>query len=140
MLDGADDLVDLVCKGDRVFDGRVEVHVNEVAVVVADSDLVAVDLIVGGAALAEDGLGTLHGWERLEAPHSVFDAEREALDGQREVGSHLVDNLGLVDDDNEFVGRGLDDLLAEEGATSTLHEVEVASIWSVSEKDVCVCM
>ena len=45
----------------------------------------------------------------------MLDAEGQALDGEGEVGAHLVDDLGLVDDYNELVGGGLDDLLTEEG-------------------------
>lgn len=100
-------------------------HVDEVAVVVADGDLVAVDLVVRRAPLPEHGLRPLHGGQGLEAPHGVLDAEGQALYGEGEVRAHLVDHLGLVDYDDELVGRGLDDLLPEEGTSPALHEVQV---------------
>ena len=110
VLDGSDDLVNLIGQGDGILDGLVKVHVHEVALVVGDGNLLSVNLVVGAAAAAEDSLGALHGGEGLEVPHGVLDAEGEALNGKGEGRAEGVDDLGLVNDHDELVSGGLNDL------------------------------
>nr|GMC80474.1 hypothetical protein Iba_chr04aCG20600 [Ipomoea batatas] len=62
----------------------------------------------------------------LEAEEIVFPAELDDLDGHCETRpAEPRDELRVVDDHHELVGRGLHHFLAEEGAAAALDEVQI---------------
>lgn len=110
---------DLLPRAGGVPDRGLEVQIHNVVGVVGDVGLpVGVQSELGVAALR---------LEELLQPHQVVvPAELDHLHRHGEAGAaEAGDELGVVDDDDELVGGGLDHLLAEEGAAAALDEVEV---------------
>ena len=97
MIDDTNGTLDLVGHLDGVFDGFLEVKVDNVVAIVGDCDLIAVVDIGGGGSHTEDRLATLARWEGSNRTQGVLVAEGGDLHGNREAGSQAVAKLGLVD-------------------------------------------
>ena len=125
VVDDADGVFERGGGGVDVLDGLLEVEVDDVVAVVGDGDLIAVGLVGGGGAHAEDSLAARDGGKRGDGAEGVHVAERGDLDGEGEPGAEALAQLGVVDDDHELLRHDLDHLLAEEGTAAALDEREV---------------
>nr|GMC87034.1 neurogenic locus notch-like protein [Ipomoea batatas] len=98
------------------FDNQVQIH--NVIGIIGDIRLTAVQSQLGFAIQFSEHL--------LEAEEIVFPAELDDLDGHCETRpAEPRDELRVVDDHHELVGRGLHHFLAEEGAAAALDEVQI---------------
>mmetsp|Transcript_18532 Transcript_18532/g.47701 ORF Transcript_18532/g.47701 Transcript_18532/m.47701 type:complete len:206 (+) Transcript_18532:380-997(+) len=126
MVDNANSRLELVRKGGRIGDGRLEEEVDDVVSVVSHRGLIAIHLRACRCRpQAQLGLAARRGWQRGDLPHRVLPAERRDLDGKREGGAQAVAKLGLVDNDDEFLRAHLNHLLAQQCAAATLDQVKL---------------
>ena len=120
MVDHARQAGDGLCRGARVLDRALEVEVDDVVAVVGDVGLFPV------GSLAELGLAAFHLGELGQPLQVELPAELHDLHGHRVLGApEARDQLGLVDDADKLVRDELDHLLAQEGASAALDEVEL---------------
>ena len=64
------------------------------------------------------------GSERLQGVGGEAPSERVHLDGNRDLRSEARHELGFVHDHDELLGRGSDDLLAEQRAAQPFDQIE----------------
>mmetsp|Transcript_14234 Transcript_14234/g.29724 ORF Transcript_14234/g.29724 Transcript_14234/m.29724 type:complete len:269 (+) Transcript_14234:1881-2687(+) len=108
-----------------ILDGFFEVKIDDVVSVVGDGNFVSIGLIAGGGSHSEDGLASVAGFEGGNFPHGVLVAERSDLNGDGESGSESVAQLGVVDDDDEFIGHDFDHLFSKKSTATSLDKVQV---------------
>mmetsp|Transcript_17823 Transcript_17823/g.30974 ORF Transcript_17823/g.30974 Transcript_17823/m.30974 type:complete len:236 (+) Transcript_17823:163-870(+) len=117
MFDNTDHGVDLLCSSLGILNRGLEVEIHNVVVIVCDVWLVAVHSQLRITASQSRGiLQSLEG--KLPAKGSDFDRH-----GTRDTQSRH--ELGIINNNDKFLGLDLDHLFAQQGATTSLDQVQV---------------